>query len=474
MKPSLQRTLAITLGPHVVKFLELTNAQGRPTVIRAVVEPLTAPEQLSAVLQRLVPTVPRPPVRCIAALPRELAITRLVQLPTLNPAELSSMVALQAKTLLPYDVDNAIIEHVPLWRKEQTTTVLVVAVQRALVEQTLRAFSSVGLTEVELTLTTSGLLHWSAAVRQSTREGTVAVVELEATTTEVVIVTDGALRFSRSVPLAIGESATEAVLPRRWFEEVDRTLESYRQEGGDQAPTRFLLTGDPSCIERARQPLEAWFHLPVEVLETWQVLAAPPTLPPGAWSSVVGLALPARGLPTINLLPLSVRTSQARQHRQRQWVISAWLGLACALILVVLLRVEVQRVARVQQHLEQALATLGPEAHALSRQAHRIRQVESLLHERPDMLWLLRELDQHTPTTIGLTQFLYDRSQGLAIRGSAPAVGEVLTYLTTLEQSPAFRDLRLRYSTQRTTQAGLQVDFEVGGAVEAGRGEGTP
>ena len=209
--------------------------------------------------------------------------------------------------------------------------------------------------------------------------------------------------------------------------------------------------------------------MPVRILDAWSAVtpAAGLMLPTtGAWSSTVGLALPSGGQPQINLLPAEVREHRAQQTTQRTWLVTAGCFLAVLGALAGLMQVDLRAHRRMNAELASALRDVTPRAQGLAHQTQRVQQAATLLAQRGTLLTLLEELYQATPETVRLTQFLAEPEGEVRVRGHAPSLKEILDYVTALEETPHLRDMQLRYSTERATRTGQQVEFEIIGRVD--------
>ena len=60
-----------------------------------------------------------------------------------------------------------------------------------------------------------------------------------------------------------------------------------------------------------------------------------------------------------------------------------------------------------------------------------------------------------------LTQLLVEPNHEVRLRGVGPALAHVLGYVRVLEESKQLHEVRLRYSTERSTTTGTQIEFEL-------------
>ena len=85
-----------------------------------------------------------------------------------------------------------------------------------------------------------------------------------------------------------------------------------------------------------------------------------------------------------------------------------------------------------------------------------------MLDDRRRLAGTLSSIFQTTPATVALEAVTFERpKQELVLRGNAATNQAVLEYLKQLERVEGIADVRLKYSTRRTTSTGERTDFEV-------------
>lgn len=439
-----KRSVALEFEPQAVKLVAIRQERGRVLVERA--EQAATLEQLSG--------QPLGRAHCIAALPREEAFSRVLTLPSTDEAELRPMIELQAKSLLPYGQAEVVIDFLTLQRTATHTTILLLGIRRPAVEHYLSVLGQAGVPSPDVTLGACGLLQWYRAVRSSLAlSGTVLLLEVDTAAVECLIITDDTLRLTRNIPFGSG-----------WLEELDRTLQSYLKEHSGDAPTTVVLTGDAALVAQVQPPVQDWLHVPVRAAEPWMTVTALPgvNLPrSGAWSATLGLALTAGGPVAINFLPPEVRARRALRAFQRARLVTACLAVAVLAAATAWLQVDLRQQRHAAARATQDLRTVEPHAKRLAHEVDRVQRVRQALGQRGRPLVLLQELYRLTPARIALTQWVLEPDQAMSIRGLAPVFAEVLTYVASLEQSEAVRDVQLRYSAERATPQGTQIEFEL-------------
>jgi len=143
------------------------------------------------------------------SLPESQVFTRILKFPLLNEQEIASAVKWEAEEYIPLPLNEAVIQHVVLERQETKnppqTLVLLTAAARNLVQKyvNLLAMANINVVGVETEL-------MSMTRSMAPQAGVAVLVDFGARSTDIAIVKDEQLFFSRSVPTA-GEAFTRAV-----------------------------------------------------------------------------------------------------------------------------------------------------------------------------------------------------------------------------------------------------------------------
>jgi type IV pilus assembly protein PilM len=205
--------------------------------------------------------------------------TRNIKFPLLNDQEIASAVKWEAEQYIPIPVNEAVIQHQIIERKETAVPpevkVLLVAVPRELVEKYLKVVQLANLTVVGVETELLALTRSLAPL-----DKVALVLDFGATSTDIAIAKNGVLVFSRSVPTA-GEALTRALAAglgitplqaeeykktyglsgsqlegkigrilepviKLIAEEIKKAIQFYQTEEQGEAPTNIIVSGGTS------------------------------------------------------------------------------------------------------------------------------------------------------------------------------------------------------------------------------------
>lgn len=142
------------------------------------------------------------------------AMVREIEMPVLHDKEMAEAVYWEAEKVLPYPVDEAILDWIILERareSDQMMTLLLVAGRKDYIRTFLKPLKAVGIQPMNLSLFPMPMMQVVQLVPAFQSHTTVAVIDMGAQATHVLIIKDGLPRLSRTIPIG-GNDFTENVV----------------------------------------------------------------------------------------------------------------------------------------------------------------------------------------------------------------------------------------------------------------------
>ena len=188
------------------------------------------------------------------SLPEALVFTRVIKFPLLSDEEVSAAVKWEAEQYIPIPANEAVIQYLILDRNETTsqTSVLLVAAPKAVVEKYVKVMRMAGLTPV------SAESELTAIARcLSPENGVSLLLDLGTSATDMAIVKNKKIVFTRSIPVA-SDAFTRAVSQGLGIDE--KQAEEYKKTYGlstDQLEGKVKSALDPilkMVIDEVKKP----------------------------------------------------------------------------------------------------------------------------------------------------------------------------------------------------------------------------
>lgn len=192
----------------------------------------------------------RAPDRIIASLNGEAASLRLLDLPAGIEKKAAEVLPGELGALLPFDIDDAVLDYQIVGRDDSTIQLMAVAAPRQHVADRLHELQSAGVDPRELAVGAACFDGLGALLAESLGESSVLVIDVGPKNTDFAVLTNGLCTFARTISggMDLVESGQRAQLGAA----LQRTLASYRAQRAEE-PSRILLAGETAPMESARQ-----------------------------------------------------------------------------------------------------------------------------------------------------------------------------------------------------------------------------
>ncbi len=161
------------------------------------------------------------------------AIIREIELPVMTEKELHEAIFWEAEKVLPYSVEEAIIDWIILERKRETDqmmSILLVAGRQDYIQSFLKPFKAVGIKPLNLSIFPIAMIHLLQHIPSFNQQSITAIIDMGAEVTHLLIAKEGTPWLSRTIPTG-GKDYTEAVVQSFGidFEEAESAK---REHGG--------------------------------------------------------------------------------------------------------------------------------------------------------------------------------------------------------------------------------------------------
>lgn len=297
--------------------------------------------------------------RAMVDVPRQDAVFTLMPLPQGTVAEIAAMVHVQAAKELPFAKEQAVVDFAVTGEQKQgMCEVWVAAVRTAVVDRYRQVVTSAGLKLERVGL--RPYANMAALSREQAPGGRTLMVDIGPSMTEIDVIADGRLVYSRAASVSIPEegwstrpaeaAAAEPVAAEPAYGEdtiplldeagplpspmeallieVSRTIEAYRATAPGVAINQIVLAGSVPLDAKVVERFEARFGAPARVYEVpaavgWRRATEASTAP---FSAAVGLALSSvgEGVGYFDFLhPKEPESVERERKRQRPFLVAA-------------------------------------------------------------------------------------------------------------------------------------------------------
>jgi type IV pilus assembly protein PilM len=212
LAPKKNQFAAVDIGSSEIKLVEISTADGSPVVMASGKLPtpensldLADEEVLVNALNELVLTSGMQLREVITTISGDRVVTRHIKLPVMPDKELETAVRFEVEKLVPIPVEDLTIRYVKLGvtgvNGEKTMHILAAAVPTSYIYDLYRVFARADLTVAAIDLQVFSLWRVFCGLNPSNNTGTVGVMDIGAASTQFLVVRDGLLEFTRTLPV---------------------------------------------------------------------------------------------------------------------------------------------------------------------------------------------------------------------------------------------------------------------------------
>lgn len=405
---------------------------------------------------------------CVAT-PPDKVLMRVVDLPTADAAEMRGMAELQVDKFSPFPVEHLAISLEVLSQKENSSRVLIAAIQRDLITALGEGLGKAGLRPHWIDVEVMGWWYLLKEQGQVPDKGRRVFLLLDTSGTDLVISQDGIPVVFRSLGAAAGLSEGEYY--SEIADEVGYTLTALEAERGtaegarlslwtwgNELPPKLVVPGgaqgpaQPAAGEPSRELVSKLREVCAVDVETRRLESLPPLseglarrallrrgfrLREGYGGQVAGQAA-ARGAMMLDLAPAEWRSREQARSTYKSLLV------ATAVFLVVWLTgvsAFVGGLAWQKSRLLQVKNTVsrmeGP-AEEIRTLKEKVASFEQYADRSHSMLECLREVTELLTPGIDLTSFVYRKGNSVSLRGEADSAEPIYNFFQAMEKSPLF------------------------------------
>lgn len=422
-----------------------------------------------------------PGVHATVMIPRHSVHAKTFRLPGQDPVELRKMVAFRLQNDLPLPTKEFVFGYRVVGQDDRGyTTVRVVMAWRAEIERYLRLCKKAGLVVDAIRLNAEATFLTFQRLSPAFSElgwDCVALVDVDFSASNVLIIEGSGLRISRSVGQGISglmhrmSEESPSVVFEEWVDElavgVADTIRLFRREGTESHVGHLILSGWLPRVEEVTQRLKEQLHLPISRFD--------PTIPLRVFDEESRKALQNRWFSTSALLGLGDSVSQdlvdlrppeeLQIRRRRDMVRSgAMTGFLCLYLLglfLALVQIGIGRRKAVAADLQARVTALQPQMERVARW-RRVRQtLRKELGEREKTAVQIARLFEAIPRDVELSSLTFSRGRRMVIRGAGSKLEDLLTMTQRLSRQPSFGEATIGSADRRLRDGKEIIEFEL-------------
>lgn len=416
------------------------------------------------------------PKQVICTIPSKLFISKNVEIPSTEKEEIAKIIDLQAGRFTPYSRDEIVIDFLCMETPTQHyTSVLLVIVNRALVDRYCRIFEDIGIqvrimiSSEALALTYRDWLGEADSVRAPI--GGLCIGE---DSTDFTVMDHQQMVFVRSLPVGAEHfSAGKSLATTEFMNELNKSLAAYQDQGVGKPLKSLTLTGlvqDPIGLKTEILngcPALQRFETVLQIKDSQLLFKLSEnaskkveTLKPSSFVELMAAATQSHKA-QIDLIPKEIKLRRRFRDQSRE-VIS--LGITVMTIFFVLSLFLYSKIyfknTRMQKLTEAGKPTFE-EARSLERISTKNRVVRKILKTRGKGLSAFDQATSLLGESTYLSHMAYDIEGKINLGGTTESMSQVFALVNRLEASNHYLSVKAKETKSRREGTKDVADFEI-------------
>ncbi len=411
-------------------------------------------------------------INVLCVIPAGAATTKNIEIPSVDPEEIRSIIGLQAGRHTPFSRDEILVGHINLGSYQANyTKALLVIVNRNVVKERLSIFERAGLDVRQVAFAPEGIARFYAKALNLRKDSApVGIIDIGAHSTNFIIESRGAAVTCRSIPMGIKHLETQGAEARdKLVGEIKTSVDSYRDEDIDKAPDYFLLTSGHNVVKDLQPSLAEALGVAVQVSPFIDQLKVGGGLKKKLQKDFEGDSLADVIAPAvsaakseINLMPEEIQLKRSVEESSREVMLS---GVFVMVILILVGSILVTKIyfkeSFLKNNLRAKYAGQHEEVGQLEEKLRKTKAVRDLMGSRLKGLGTLRGLYAIIPNDIYLNALNMTQDGVISMTGIAETTSRVYAFVSSLSESKYFDGVKTKSTTGKKDRGKDAVSFEI-------------
>jgi Tfp pilus assembly PilM family ATPase/Tfp pilus assembly protein PilN len=411
--------------------------------------------------------------------PLGTVITRSIEIPSRDSSEIREIVNLQASRHTPYSRAEIIIDLLELGvvRESYTKVLLVIAPKEVIVKQS-RILEKAGIGASKVFFPSEGIAQACVKIiGADTSDKVTAIVHMDTFFTTFVAVQRTDLLFVRGISIGANHLLEEReIYADRFIDELHKSIESYAADDAGPAPSQLLLTGVVAEITDLDYLFSSSFTMPIKhqtyfnyflISDEARAVAASNAKQISFFNVIAPLLLYDRM--KIDLITDERRLQLQIEQRGRDLVNT---GILVMVILTLLAALFGSQIFFKKTYLDSVIKRYQPvrdDAKALEQTFAKTQLVKDHLYQRGNSVETIADLYDALPKNVSVSDIRYEEGgTKFSVKGTSGTMASVFTFVTNLEKSQHFKNVKTKYVTSRSENGSDVADFEIVSSIDAG------
>jgi len=409
--------------------------------------------------------------RAICALPANLATTKNIEIPSLDPEEIKSIIDLQAGRHTPYSREEILVGYITIGVFQRNyTKVLLIIVNRDAIKKQIKVFDQAGIKIERVFFTPEGKANFYAkALSVKNEEPPIGIIDVSFQTTDFIIEFNNTLATCRSIPIGMNQLIKEGETAKsKLVEELQKSLAVYEDEDINKKPDTYILTSDdakvkelqPLLVEQLKANIKVIPYLDHIQADQQVMLKLVSEYNDDSFLNLISVTTMMNVI-SVDLTPEDVRAQRLVEEQGRQIVKAGILGIVFLSLIVAVFFCKIYFRGLFLDRLKTEYISKRKDVIALDRVAQKTRIIKDYINNRMIGLNVIDELYRLIPDEIYLQSILLNEEGKINIQGISESMSRVFNFVTALEESEYFKSVKTTSTTAKKDRGKDVASFEI-------------
>lgn len=413
---------------------------------------------ISRMIKQIFETRGVKPVRGIFVLSRDLLKVGILHLPSVNEQEITSMVGINALRQVPYHKDEIVLG----WRVTSTeggySDVLLAICQKNLIRRYIVILETAGLSVEDIRMVSEGSLSWLLGQQKPVDEGEAGfILDIHKYYSDLIAfkgenLFDSCLISQGADFLAKGKENIE-----HFINEFKQTREMLPEGLLEKFPNSLFITGVGARYPQLKESLAKEFNLKVSRKDPGRDFPVD-----ASFTGLLGIGHKSL-IRTIVFDVPEIKVKKLWRRKLRQLIL---LGALLAYVIVISLVILGFRIYKSQEELlriQSDYSRYAKDAEKLSVLMQKIRIIRDIKSPQKGLAYLLYTVSEVLPSGCRVVSINFQKKSQLVIKGEAQAVSLVFDFISLLEETKVFSNVKTTYTRKMKGKASVAKgsEFEI-------------
>ncbi len=414
-------------------------------------------------------------------IPSKFIITKNVDIPSKDKEEIRKIIDLQAGRYTPYSRDEILIDSLSMETSEQPyTNVLLVIIQRKIIQRYYDILNR-ALVEGQNVIVVSEALSKTYEKVQNSRSGAAAGICILGDSTDLTITDNQQMIFVRSIPIGLQHFNTDQETAKKDFiAELQKSVIAYQDQGIGRPVQNFLLSGLISGLDFIEASIREGIpgivngQIALQKIDPRsifslhdQAIREIEASKSVSWFDLFACAHTFSQL-KIDLVPKEVKMKHQFRKGSKDVITLGTLLMAIFVMFSVFLVSKIFIKKEQIRKLEGIDKVASEESKILEQTSTKTRILKDLIRNRGRGLYVFEKINSMIGNDIYLSSLSYDKDGKVTFMGTADSMSRVFAFVTELEESNYFRDVKTLQTKSRREGQKEVADFEIASVVADG------